>query len=368
MQPNFSGKKIMIAPLDWGLGHATRCIPIIDELMKLGAKVHLGGDGASFKLLKEAYPHLPAHDLPAYNIEYPSGTSGAWKTLFKAPDIIKAIKEERKVVDKIALQEGLDAIISDNRYGAHTKNSHCIFMCHQLRVLPPKGLRWGAPVIFRWHKSFFSNFDSIWIPDYEGDKNLSGILSHQLKTGLPTYYIGPQSRFRNLEMPLFSPKKEHVAIVLSGPEPQRSILEEILTRQIIALDIKATLVRGVVEKCGDVVTGKLKVVNYLHKEELFKLLSTASWVICRPGYSTLMDMSLLKKKALLIPTPGQTEQEYLAENLESNGCAIVQHQKKIDLKAALLLLDKIQPIPTISFDQKPLQDALSSLSDAIKRL
>lgn len=364
MQPNLSGKKIMIAPLDWGLGHATRCIPIIDELLQQGAIVHLGGDGASYTLLKEAYPFLPAHDLPAYNIEYPSGTSGAWKTLFKAPDIIKAIKEERKVVDQIALQEGLDAIISDNRYGAHTPRAHCVFMCHQLRVLPPKGLRWGAPIIFRWHKSFFGNFDSLWIPDYENAHNLSGILSHGLKTDLPTYFIGPQSRFSGLKVE--ERQENYVAVVLSGPEPQRSILEEILTQQLIELGTKAILVRGVVEKNVEVEIGLLKKVNYLHKEELFKLLSHASWVICRPGYSTLMDLSLMQKKALLIPTPGQTEQEYLAENLAAKGAAIVQVQKKIDVKNAIEQLEKVNPIPTILFDQKLLEEALFALAEKIK--
>src|SRR5690606_20574773 len=115
---------------------------------------------------------------------------------------------------------------------------------------------------------------------------------------------------------------------------------------------KAILVRGVVEKNVEVEIGLFKKVNYLHKEELFKLLSHASWVICRPGYSTLMDLSLMQKKALLIPTPGQTEQEYLAENLAAKGAAIVQVQKKIDVKNAIEQLEKVNPIPTIQFDQK----------------
>jgi UDP:flavonoid glycosyltransferase YjiC (YdhE family) len=331
MLPDFNGKHIMVAVLNWGLGHATRSIPLIDKLLQCGAKVSLAGDGAPLQFLREAYPALEWHALPAYNIQYPSGFSGAWKTVFQAPAIIKAIREERLVVDQLVQQHQIDAIISDNRYGAHSENAYSVFMCHQLNVLPPKGLRWGAPVIFRWHKSFFKRFDHIWVPDFPEAESLSGILSHGLKTDMPTTLIGPQSRF--LGMTTTAPTESFpVVAMLSGPEPQRTLLENILLEQLPVLGTKVLLVRGVVEPGSAVENNNITKVNYLHKEALFQHLSAAEWVICRPGYSTLMDLTVLGKKALLIPTPGQTEQEYLAEHLAAQGLAVVQRQKKVTLK------------------------------------
>jgi uncharacterized protein (TIGR00661 family) len=364
MQPVLSRKKILVAPLNWGLGHATRCMPVIDALLAAGAEVHLGGDGDSFRLLREAYPELPAHGLPSYNIQYPAGKGGAWKTLFKAPGIIKAIRKERLVVQQLAKELGFDIILSDNRYGAHTNEALSIFMCHQLRVLPPKGLRWAAPVIFKWHQHFFGNFDRVWIPDYANDFNLSGILSHGLSTGLPTDFIGPQSRFRGLASP--TADGHYIAIVLSGPEPQRTLLEELLLDQAQTLDQPVVLVRGVVEPGDLIINGRIQIINYLHKEALFDLIARASLVICRPGYSTLMDLSQLGKKAILIPTPGQTEQEYLAENLADKNKAVLQRQTKLNLKEALVHLEIVQPIPSLQLDSDLLEVAIHKLAKLIQ--
>lgn len=357
---NIKGRKILIAPLNWGLGHATRCMPIIDLLLSKGAEVHIGGDGGSFDLLREAYPGLPAHSLPSYNIEYPAGEGGAWKTLFKAPSIIKAIKEERRAVAALTAKMGFDIILSDNRYGAHCPDALSIFMCHQLRVLPPKGLRWGAPLIFRWHKSFFGRFDRIWIPDYSESPGLSGMLSHGLNTGMPTSFIGPQSRFSSLEKPAGSPGN-YIAIILSGPEPQRTLLEIQLSEQATNLSKPIVMVRGVVEKGSPEVKGHLTKVNYLHKQELFDVIYHADWVVCRPGYSTLMDLSQTGKKALLIPTPGQTEQEYLAENLAEAGAALLQWQSKIDLQEAEQSIGKTSGIPGLKLNQSLLEKALEEI-------
>jgi UDP:flavonoid glycosyltransferase YjiC (YdhE family) len=362
MLPDFKGKHIMVAVLNWGLGHATRSIPLIDFLLQCGAKVSIAGDGAPLKFLSEAYPTLEWHALPAYNIQYPSGFSGAWKTVFQAPAIIRAIREERLVTDQLVQQHQIDAIISDNRYGAHSDKAYSVFMCHQLNVLPPKGLRWGAPLIFRWHKTFFSKFDHIWIPDLPEQESLSGILSHGLKTDMPSTFIGPQSRFVGMK-PAESVAPFPVMAMLSGPEPQRTILEEILLQQLPELDTRVLLVRGVVEQGFPIEKNHLTVVNYLHKEALFHYLNAAQWVICRPGYSTLMDLSVLGKKALLIPTPGQTEQEYLAEHLSSQGLAVVQRQNKVSLKDALENVRHIQPLPATSSRPDLLTAAMGALAE-----
>jgi uncharacterized protein (TIGR00661 family) len=354
----------MVAVLNWGLGHATRSVAIIRKLMDAGATVLLAGDGSPLQYLKEAFPNLEAHDLPAYNIRYPSGLSGAWKTVFQAPAIIQAIKEERKQVAQMAQTLQLDAIISDNRYGAHTEYAVSIFMCHQLRVLPPKGFRWGTSLIFRWHSSFFSKFDQVWVPDFPGEENLSGILSHGLETGLPTHFIGPQSRFEHRESN-DEGQEQWILALLSGPEPQRTIFESIVKEQLLHSGKRAVLVRGVVENSVPQEIDNVKIISYVQQDALTDLINKAEWIVCRPGYSTLMDLSKFGKKVILIPTPGQTEQEYLAEMLTNKGQAIQQRQKHFNLKEAMRQLGSIKPLPHLENKDGLLEKALVELTESI---
>lgn len=360
MQTSLKGKRILIAPLNWGLGHATRCVPIIEQLLQLEAEIVLAGDGAPLQFLKELYPQLTSYELPSYNIQYPAGWGGAWKTVFQASRIIQTIRKEQKVVEDIVQSASIDILLSDHRYGVYSPQVTSIFIAHQLKVLPPKGLRWGAEVILAWHKTFLKHFNEIWVPDYEGENNLSGILSHDVKTGVKTRFIGPQSRF-SLSKERISSTEEKIVALISGPEPQRSFFEQLLLNQLQTMNQPAILIRGVVTHEENHKIGKVDIVHYLHGEELKKVLSTAKLIISRPGYSTLMDLSFLNKKSLFIPTPGQTEQEYLAENLAKKNCAIVQKQSKLDISKALDQLDYIQPIPSINTDEKLLKEALLCL-------
>lgn len=344
MEKILSGKKIVVAPLNWGLGHATRSIPVVERLIHYGAEVHLAGDGASLKFISEEFPSLKTHELPSYNIEYPAGWGGAWKTVMKAPSIIRAIKEEQKEIQKIIIENNIDGIISDNRYGVYSDQIPSIFLGHQLRVLPPKLLRWGSGIISFWHNTFLKKFTEIWVPDFAEKENLSGILSHQISINTPIKYIGPQSRFSSYNLSKDN-KDNKIVAVLSGPEPQRSYFEQLISEQLQGINYPSILIRGVVEDGENLQTGNLTIKNYLHSKELMEELSNAKCVICRPGYSTIMDLSLFGKKMILIPTPGQTEQEYLAENLSKQRKAIVQKQKSINIKEAILQLESIDSLP-----------------------
>lgn len=364
MEYILTGKKIVVAPLDWGLGHATRSIPVVERLIHFGAEVHLAGNGASLKFISEEFPNLKTHELPSYNIEYPSGWGGAWKTVMKAPSIIRAIKEEQKVIQKIIEENNIDGIISDNRYGVYSNKIPSIFLGHQIRVLPPKLLRWGSGIILSWHKTYLKQFHEIWVPDFEEGNNLSGILSHHLSLKTPVRYIGPQSRFSSYH---FSNKEKgnKILAVLSGPEPQRSYFEQIISKQLQAINLPSTLIRGVVEEGQNQQKGNLTIKNYLHSKDLFEELSNAKCVICRPGYSTIMDLSIFGKKVILIPTPGQTEQEYLAENLFIRGKAIVQKQQSIQLKDAIQQLGKIDSLPISNWDHQLLDGEMMRLGEMI---
>lgn len=361
MYSGFVGKKILFAPLNWGLGHAARSVSIIEKLLKLGAQVYIAGDGASYQFLREIFPQLPSSELPSYNIEYPTGIGGAWKTVFKAPHIIRTIHDEQKVVEDLVHELELDFIFSDNRYGVYSHQIPSIFIGHQLRVLPPRGLQWGSGVILTWHKKYLKNFTEVWVPDFAGEDNLSGVLSHDVNVGVPIRYIGPQSRFSQYGKLNGTTENNEVIALLSGPEPQRTLLENILLSELSKLPEPSTLIRGVVEDGEERTIQGVQVVNYLHGEDLFQRLQSARVIICRSGYSTLMDLSYLGKKVILIPTPGQTEQEYLAKSLHQRGQAILMKQSKFDLKKALYQLESTTPLSPIFSEEDLLTEALLSL-------
>ncbi|MCO5247729.1 MAG: hypothetical protein M9887_02100 [Chitinophagales bacterium] len=361
MDSFFNNANILVSPLDWGLGHATRSTPIIQRLLDKGAHVFLAGDGASLQFLQEYFPQLETIELPSYHIEYPTGMGGAWKTVFKAPKIIETIKNEQKFVEDLVKKLHLQAIISDNRYGVYSAKIPSIFMGHQLKVLPPKGLRWGAGAILRWHKTYLKHFTEVWIPDFPDGENLSGELSHRVDVGIPVKFIGPQSRFSLYEKNNNTIDAKKIVVVLSGPEPQRTLLEDKLKAQLKELKLNCTLVRGVICKDDDYTDENISVIHYLHGRDLFHLLNEAAVVISRPGYSTLMDLSQLNKKVILIPTPGQTEQQYLAENLALKNLAVVQKQSQLNLQSAFRQIEQIQALPKIHLTTQLLDEQLDSL-------
>ena len=185
-----TSKTILIAPLDWGLGHATRCMPLIDLLLKHGNKIIIAGNGDSFYLLKNQYPTLLFYELPGYNISYSIGKNASFHALMQTPKILKTIREEQKAIADIATKECIDLIISDNRYGVRHPHIKSIIICHQIALQAPKNFRWTNSFFLALHLKQLRQFDTLWIPDEEGDHNLSGILSHAIDFKMPTSYIG----------------------------------------------------------------------------------------------------------------------------------------------------------------------------------
>ena len=180
--------------------------------------------------------------------------------------------------------------------------------------------------------NYINEFTECWVPDNEGAVNLAGRLSHpKTKPSVPVKYIGPLSRFQNSDG-----EEKHLLILLSGPEPQRSLLEELLTGQLRDYQKPVVLVRGLPGGSGtpDLSTN-ISVFDHLPAEELNKKIAESFMIISRCGYSTVMDLAAVKKKSILIPTPAQTEQEYLAKHLMKNNFALCIEQKKFKLKAAL---------------------------------
>jgi len=318
-------KKILIAPLNWGLGHATRCIPIIKALIANKFEPILASDGDALTLLQKEFPKLTSYQLPSYNISYSKGNNLKYKLFLNTPKIIKAVKQEKKVVKEIIIKETLSGIISDNRFGVRSAKIPSVYITHQLNVLSGK----TTFITSNLHQQIISKFDECWVPDTKGEFNLSGKLSSVKKEKLKVKFIGTLSRFEKQS----TIKKRDLLIVLSGPEPQRSILEEKLLIQLKETTQQVVLVRGVLtNKEQPFINDNVQIINYMLSEQLEQIINESEIVLARSGYSTIMDLSKLDKKAFFIPTPGQFEQKYLANRMHELNIATFALQNDFELK------------------------------------
>jgi UDP-N-acetylglucosamine transferase subunit ALG13 len=326
--------RILIAPLDWGLGHATRCVPIIRELLVHDCDVWIAGEGAQQILLKEEFPQLIFLELYGYKIKYAKSKAGLlFRMIGQVPKMLDIISYENKWLEKENEVFEFDAVISDNRYGFNNKKLYGIFITHQLSI------RTGLGGLFDWllqkmNYRYIKKFKTCWVPDEENEHTLAGELSHPKQLPkTPVQYLGILSRFQNLSVPEI---KSHLLILLSGPEPQRSILENSIVKEIAHYNGSATVVRGLPDSANLIPsTNSIKFFNHLPAEELNKEMQQAEYVIGRSGYSTIMDIAGLNKKSIFIPTPGQAEQEYLAKYLSENNYAFSSQQSAFSLHKAL---------------------------------
>ena len=260
-------------------------------------------------------------ELPSYNISYPKkGKNFKLKLIMDSPKWLKAVKEEKRSVKNLIVEENLDGIISDNRLGVYNKNVPSVFVSHQLNVLSGS-TSWFSSKI---HQNIIKKFNECWVPDIENEPNLSGKLGHLKQSKLKIKYIGPLSRFNKVDCKLVY----NLMVLLSGPEPQRTILEAKLLKDL--KDYKGTIIfiKGVIEEQQTVVTvDKMTIYNFMTSVELEKAINQSKIVLSRSGYTTIMDLSKLEKKAFFIPTPGQFEQEYLANKLNESSVSPTCKQK-----------------------------------------
>lgn len=300
-------KNILVAPLNWGLGHATRCIPIINELIKNNYNPIIATDGVALALLKKEFPNLLALELPSYHIEYAKkGKNFKWKLLQNSPNTINAIVSEKKVVKKWVSEYNLSGIISDNRLGVYSKKVPSVFITHQIRVMSGK-TTWISSKI---HQKLIKKYTECWVPDVEGFPNLSGKLGHVKKFNVNLKYIGVLSRLEKEVVP----EIYDLMVIISGPEPQRTLLEEKLISELNEFSKPVLFVKGKVEAEQKVEKiDNIVFYNFMTSDELQKAFNCSNKVLCRSGYTTVMDLAKLEKKAFFIPTPGQFEQEYLAK-------------------------------------------------------
>ncbi|MBK8724154.1 MAG: glycosyltransferase [Saprospiraceae bacterium] len=305
---------ILVTPLCWGLGHATRCIPIIQEIEQKGMVPIIASDNEALVLLKKEFPHLICLELPSYNIRY-SSENMFWNMAFQTHKLIRAAILEHLAIRKIVKKYQIDAILSDNRYGCYHPACYNIFMSHQLNLKI-------APQFFRKKVNHFQQrllrkFDEIWVPDFAAFPGLAGELSHPSNYFHPKItYLQPISRIKYWE----TPPKQDILVVISGPEPQRTKFEEKILKIADALKkYKWLIVNGKPNvNFEKKMVGNIQTISHLGSYELNKAILESKFYIGRSGYSSIMDLSKVATKALLIPTPGQTEQEYLAKIIVDN--------------------------------------------------
>lgn len=362
--------KVLVCPLDWGIGHATRCVPVIRKFMESGDEVVIAADGRPYEFLKKEFPGCRIVRFRGAQITYSKRGKAVIKILGLTPLLLLSYYLERKDLKKLIRDEDPEVVVSDNRYGLWTKDRFCIFITHQLRVIPPASLKFLSKrfnrVIFRQ----VEKFDECWIPDFEMHHGLAGQLSHPDILPANTHYIGTLSRFSatdgQRDLPL-SPDYD-ILVALSGPEPQRTILEEMVFQQLQNSGLTGIIVRGLTEITEEFdLTDRIKVFSHLETARMKDYLLRSHMIICRSGYSSLMDLVTLGKNAILIPTPGQTEQEYLARYLMEKKIYFSMPQDRFDLLYALEMTRNF-PGLVMSNDYKALEERIREVKRVLGRM
>jgi len=326
-------KKILIAPLDWGLGHTTRCVPVMRYLQGLGLQPVFAGNDWQRRFIDKTFNNIETIHIDGYNVRYGERNSGfLYSILLQVPRIFRTIYAEHRWLMELTERESFAGIISDNRYGLYHPTIPSVIMTHQLEVQSGMG-NTANKGLQRMHYRYLQRFGECWVPDVADSPNLSGKLGHPDKLPPNTYYIGLLSQ---LEAAADEEKDNSLVILLSGPEPQRSVLSALLWEQLYHYPGTIHFVEGSIDaETPKDIPEHIHHYKQLNRTELLPLLSKAGMVICRSGYSTLMDLLRLKQKAILIPTPGQTEQEYLGKHMMGLGIFYCQGQKNLELSKAL---------------------------------
>ena len=354
--------RVLIAPLNWGLGHATRCLAVSRSFRERGVDVAWASDGRALALLRRERPTDRHYPLPGYRIRHRHGSVIA-NGLQLAPGMVRGIRAERAALDALRRREDFDFILSDNRYGCRIPGVPGAMLCHQVELpLQPRLVRLFPNAI---HQFLLRRFDEVVVPDYPPPHGLAGSMSRPLG-GSRTTYVGPLSRLRpghgdagSLGHP---ERPSRLAVILSGPEPARTrfearVLDALLTEQslgsgsigAVRLD-GIDVVRGLPTGDDGRNAGRLeaarrrgvRIIDFATGDRLVGLLAEAGAIVTRPGYTTVMDLHLLGRRAVFVPTPGQPEQRVLAAAAQANGTGIAAEEEGFRLRDVLARLSQLE--------------------------
>lgn len=325
-------KNILICPLEWGLGHATRMIPLAKRLKEMNYNVIIASGEEHLSLFRSELPGFSYLTFPGFKPDYSRYFPQYISLLFKLPLLIWHIINEHQRVKRIISENNIDIIISDNRFGLWNRKIISVYVTHMPLIPFPRSLRFLEPVGVMLHRFIIKKYTYCFIPDLPGDLNLTGRLSHGLKLPDNVRFIGILSKYtdHSSDIPRIS---THDTVILSGPEPQREILKQKLISILRDNLTPAIIFEGrpdsqeVTKK-----TGNITFYSHLPASEMKKIIESSLAIITRSGYTTIMELVSLNCTALLVPTPGQTEQEYLADYLSEKGWFYTMSQNEINTK------------------------------------
>jgi UDP-N-acetylglucosamine:LPS N-acetylglucosamine transferase len=334
-------KRILIVPLNWGLGHATRLIPVIKECVQAEAEVLIGGSPRHQSLLQQELGILKTISIPYLNIRLSKGNSQVATIALQLPRILLYIIREHNTLKRIIKTHAIDCVISDSCFGLWSSQAYCIFITHQLNIEIPDTIKFLQRLVNYFNHWLIRKFDECWVPDFNGNDSIAGKLSYPPIRSLRTTYLGPLSRFQTEKTAVRNytrTKKKKLLILISGPEMQRTNFEEIIRSQVASLspDIEHLVIRGLPDSEAK---QPLSWYNHVSAGQLEILIREADYIICRAGYSTIMDLLYLQRTAILVPTPGHSEQEYLADYLSLKGYFLTMRQCDVDIAKAIFYLD-----------------------------
>jgi uncharacterized protein (TIGR00661 family) len=303
----------------------------------------IGSDGVALELLKHEFPNLTCIEFPSYNISYSKKAKHFKCAILKrTPKMLQAIKAEKKFTAQLIDELEIDGIISDNRLGVYSKHLPSVFITHQINVLSGSTTKLSSKI----HQHIIKKFDQCWVPDQQNEPNLSGILGHLNHYNPAVKYIGPLSRFKKIE----TDQDIDILALISGPEPQRTLLQEQLISKLTQLNKTMVMVCGVVENEQTVtIIGNMTIYNFMTSRQLENILNRSQLIISRSGYTTVMDLAKLGKKAFFIPTPGQFEQEYLAKKIHKDGLVPYCKQDEFNVEK-LRVVDEFKGLSSFDFE------------------
>lgn len=348
---------ILICPLEWGLGHASRIIPLAKKLRESDNNVFIASGDDHLAFLHAELPEIFLISFPGFKTNYSRSIPQYLHLLSRIPSLLYHIFREHHRIKKIIAEFDIDILISDNRFGLWNNKITTVYITHMPLIPFPKSLKFLEPVGKLLHRFIIRKYTFCFIPDLPGDLNVSGRLSHGIYPSPGVRYVGILSRFTDyMHSNETVIQKPHITVLLSGPEPQREMLKQKLTGILKNKDLPTYMFEGKPRNTtNEPGIGNITFYNHLDTSQLKEIIVTSEWIITRSGYSTIMDLLALGKTATLIPTPGQTEQEYLAEYLTGKGWFSTVSQDKLNenilpLKKEMTCNDEILKLSRLHLD------------------
>lgn len=326
-------KNILICPLEWGLGHAGRMIPLAEKLREMNFNILFGAGEKHLAFLRHEAPGFEYVNFPGFSPRYSRSLPQYLTLILQIPSLIYHITGEHIRLKKIIKANSVDIVISDNRFGLWNRKVRTVYVTHQLLIPFPRHFSFLEFIGVCIHRQIIRKYSLCFIPDLPGDLNLTGRLSHGIILPPNARYTGILSRFDGVTESSGKAVTDsrHNTVILSGPEPQRGILEKKLADILELKEIPGIILGGRPDKDATMIrSGNIIYYNHLNRYAMKRIIEGSETIIARSGYTTVMELISLNCSALLIPTPGQTEQEYLATHLMHKGWFSSVSQKDLN--------------------------------------